>query len=144
MTTRKTVSAVALAGAMALGMVTVVAAAQRNSGSQSPPNYDPATEITLSGTVESVRTVPGSGTQGGVHLVLKTDKETIEVDLGPSWFLEQQKYRFAAGDAITVIGVRAKMAMRPALIARQVKRGDATMTFRDEKGFPRWSRRGRG
>ena len=30
------------------------------------------------------------------------------------------------------------------VIAREIKKGDQTMTFRDERGFPKWSGRGRG
>ena len=36
----------------------------------------------------------------------------------------------------------AKEVTLTGAVARQVTRGEVTMTFRDEKGFPRWSGRG--
>jgi hypothetical protein len=142
--TMRTIGRLAAAGALALSVVTLAADGQRGTPPQTPPNYDPAKEITLTGTVDAVKNWMGPGAQGGVHLMLKTAREVVEIDLGPGWFLEQEKYRFAAGDELTVIGVRTKMAGRDGFIPRLIRRGDTTMTFRDEKGIPRWSRRGRG
>ena len=117
--------------------------AQRRTPAQAAPNYDVATEVTLTGTVSAVNRIPGRGQQAGMHLMLKTDKETVEVDLGPESFLAREKYTFSAGDTIVVTGSRIKKGDRDAVIARQVTRGDTVMTFRDAKGFPRWSGRGR-
>jgi hypothetical protein len=100
--------------------------------SGSPPDQ-------VSDPIEEVKTIPGPGVQAGVHLVLETTRETIEIDLGPEWFLKKQNYRLNKGDNITVIGSRVKRDAGEAVIARQVTRGKETMTFRDEKGFPRWS-----
>jgi hypothetical protein len=137
-------SVATLAGTTLLASVTLLAAdGQRRTLAQTAPNYDVAKEVTLTGTVDTVKIIPGPGQQSGVHLMLKTAKETIEIDLGPDWFLTQQKIQFAAGDAVTVIGSRVKIAANESVIARQIKRGEVTLTFRDEKGFPRWSGRGR-
>jgi len=117
--------------------------AQRGTG-QAAPVYNVATEVTLSGTIEDVKVIPGPGAQGGIHLALKTASEAIQVDLGPEWFLTQQKYVLAKGDAVTVIGSRVKAGANDVVIAREIKKGDQTMTFRDAKGIPKWSGRGRG
>ena len=46
--------------------------------------YNPATVETISGTVESVdKITPMRGMYYGIHIQLKTDKETISVHLGP-------------------------------------------------------------
>jgi hypothetical protein len=113
--------------------------AQRRSPTGTAPSYDVATEVTLMGAIEDVKTIPGPGLQGGVHLMLKTAKETIEIDLGPEWFLKKQNHQLSKGDDITVIGSRIKRDAGEAVIARQITKGKETMTFRDEKGFPRWS-----
>jgi DNA polymerase III alpha subunit len=118
---------------------TVTIEAQRRSPTGTAPTYDVATEVTLTGTVDEVKTIPGPGLQGGVHLMLRTAQEEIEVDLGPEEFLKKQNYRLNKGDDITVIGSRVKRDAGEAVIARQVTRGKETMTFRDAKGFPRWS-----
>jgi len=126
-----------------LGGVTLSAEPQGRSGMQSPPMYNVATEVTLTGTITEVQTMAGPAGQGGVHLMLKTSTETSRVNLGPSWFLTQEKYTFAKGDAVTVTGSRVKLDTGDAVIAREIKKGAQTMTVRDAKGFPKWSGRGR-
>ena len=134
--TRQTVAAV-----VAIVACGVAVGAQRGSGS--PPQYDPKTEVTLQATVMKIIQIEGRGS-GGTHLVVKSGDETLEVLLGPQWFLADRKYVFAVGDAITVTGARLKRDNRDAIVAREIKKGGETMTFRDAKGFPLWSGRGRG
>lgn len=131
------------AGAL-LGGATLSASPQGGRGMQSPPMYNVATEVTLTGTIDEVQTIAGPTGQGGVHIVLKTSTETIRVDIGPSWFLTQEKYTVAKGDVVTVTGSRVKLDTGEAVIAREIRKGAQTMTFRDAKGFPKWSGRGRG
>jgi hypothetical protein len=102
--------------------------------------YDPKTVETLSGEVVSVELVtPVKGMTQGVHLAVKTEKETIAVHLGPSWYLENQDVKFAPKDTVEVKGSRVTLAGQPALIAAEVKKGDETLVLRDEQGFPAWS-----
>ncbi len=133
------------------GVATMFAAAtlaagapQQRAATQTPPVYNVATEVTLSGMVDEVKIVPGAGSQGGVHLMLRTTSESLEIDLGPEWFMTQQKYKLAKGDTVTVTGSRLKAGTTDRVIAREIKKGTETMTFRDAKGFPKWSGRGRG
>ena len=121
----------------------VAGAPQQRGANQTPPVYNVASEVTLSGMVDEVKIVPGAGSQGGVHLVLRTTSESLEIDLGPEWFMTQQKYKLAKGDAVTVTGSRLKAGTTDRVIAREIKKGAETMTFRDAKGFPKWSGRGR-
>jgi hypothetical protein len=65
------------------------AAAQSASGRQGSTMYDVKTETTITGTVESVENITGTGGRGrhgmgGTHLVVKTEKESVEVHLGPT------------------------------------------------------------
>lgn len=103
------------------------------------PMYNTATEVTLKGSVEAVNQVQGPRGWGGTHLSLKTDKETIDVHVGPSWFLTQNKMSFAKGDRVEVTGSRVKFGDQDALIARQIRRGGETFILRDKLGFPAWS-----
>lgn len=135
---------VLLAVGALLGGATLSAELQGRSGTQSPPMYNVATEVTLTGAINEVQTIAGPAGQGGVHLMLTTSTETVRVNLGPSWFLTQEKYVLAKGDALTVTGSRVKMDAAEVVIAREIKKGAQTMTFRDAKGFPKWSGRGRG
>jgi hypothetical protein len=106
--------------------------------------YDPSTEITFKGTVEEVEKVDCHGRCGtGTHLIVKRDAEQVEVHLGPSAFLAEKGFKFAKGNAISVTGSMVKCMGEEFLVAREVKRGDATLKLRDSKGIPEWAGRGR-
>lgn len=91
--------------------------------------FDPATVETGDGTIEKVVA------QRGVHLVLKTAKETVEVALGPSWFIDNQEAKLQAGDSVSVRGSRGPSG----IVAIDVKRGGETLTLRDDDGTPLWA-----
>ena len=102
--------------------------------------YDPATVEAVSGTVESVDTVkPMRGMNYGVHLTLKTDRETLSVHLGPAWYIGRLDTKIQKGDVVEVKGSRVTVMGRPAIIAAEVKKGDALLKLRDEGGFPVWA-----
>jgi len=75
----------------------------------------------------------------GVHMTLKTDKETISVQLGPSWYIENQDVKIEAKDKVEVKGSRITFDGKPAIIAAEVKKGDEVLKLRDDNGFPLWS-----
>lgn len=102
--------------------------------------YNPATVESLSGEVINVeKFVPGKGMSYGIHLTLKTDRETISIHLGPSWYVENQDTKIGAGDKIEVKGSRITYAGKPAIIAAEIKKGDEILTLRDENGIPAWA-----
>jgi len=52
--------------------------------------YNPQTMEALSGEGASVDTItPIKGMSSGVHLMVKTGKETISVHLGPAWYIQR-------------------------------------------------------
>lgn len=109
-------------------------------GSQYNRMYNPATVETLSGTVESVdKFTPMKRMMYGVHLVLKTDKETISVHLGPGWYIERLDTKIEKGDKIEVKGSRVTFEGKPAIIAAEVKKGDSVLVLRDSTGIPVWA-----
>ena len=109
-------------------------------GSKHVRMYDPKTVETVSGEVESVEKIPATKGRGyGVHLILKTDKETIPVHLGPAWYIEHQDTKLEPGDKVEVTGSRILSEGKPALIAAEVKKGDETLKLRDDRGFPFWA-----
>ena len=102
--------------------------------------YNPATVDTVSGEVISVnKMTPSKGMGTGIHLQLKTDKETISVHLGPSWYIDRLDARIEKGDAIEVKGSRVTVGGKPAIIAAEVKKGDALLKLRDDSGIPAWA-----
>jgi hypothetical protein len=126
-------------------IVGVAAAAYAQGGMRrGGGNYNPATEATLTGTVDEVKNLPSPGRGGGgLHLVLSTSTGPIDVHVGPASFVSSRNVTFAKGEAVTVVGSKVKIEGQEALIAREIKKGDQVLTLRDAKGFPLWSGRGR-
>jgi len=109
-------------------------------GSQYQKMYNPSTVETLTGTVEAVdKVTPMKGMDYGIHLLLKTDKETIPVHLGPGWYIERLDTKIEKGDKIKVKGSRATMMGKPVIIAAEVKKGESVLKLRDENGIPVWA-----
>ena len=105
-------------------------------------NYNAATETTLTGTIDSVKTLPSQGRGGGgIHMVLTVSSSPIEVHVGPASFVSSKNVTFANGDALTIVGSKVTMAGQDVVIAREIKKGDQLLTLRDAKGFPLWSGR---
>ncbi len=123
-------------------LLLATAFAQPRAGMRNMPMYDPATETTLTGTVDSVQQFPGAccrGYQSGTHVTVKTDAGPTEVHLGPTTFLTKHELSFAKGDKIEVTGSKVKSGDTSFVIAREVKKGDKTVTLRDKAGKPEWS-----
>jgi len=109
-------------------------------GSQYNRMYDTTTVETVSGEVVSVeRITPMRVMCYGLHLVVKTEKETLSVHLGPGWFIENQEIKIDAKDKVEIKGSRIIYEEKPALIAAEVKKGDEILKLRDESGFPVWA-----
>lgn len=109
-------------------------------GSQYNRMYNPATVENLTGTVEAIdKVMPMKGMNSGIHVMVKTDKETISVHLGPEWYIERQDVKLEKGDKIEVKGSRVTFADKPAIIAAEVKKGDSTLVLRDGSGIPAWA-----
>jgi hypothetical protein len=102
--------------------------------------YDPKTIETIKGEVLSVDQVtPAKGMRAGIHLMVKTDKDTISVHLGPSWYIENQDVKILPKDTLEITGSRITFQGKPALIASEVKKGEEILKLRDENGVPLWS-----
>ena len=109
-------------------------------GTQYNRMYDPKTVETISGEVISIdQFTPAKGMFGGIHMNVKTGKETISVHLGPSWYLENQDVKIEPKDKVEVRGSRVAFFGKPAIFAAEVKKGDQVLKLRDDDGFPVWS-----
>jgi hypothetical protein len=102
--------------------------------------YSSATETTVAGTVEDVRTVsPPARSRGGLHLTLNTSSGPVEVHVGPTWYVSSRNITFAKGDTVTLIGSKITMSGREALVAREITKGQQVLTLRAANGTPVWS-----
>ncbi|HEX9667671.1 MAG TPA: DNA-binding protein [Thermodesulfobacteriota bacterium] len=110
------------------------------SGSGYNRMYDPKTVETILGEVVTLEKItPRDGMSYGVHLIVKTDGETISVHLGPGWFIERQDIMIEPKDKIEVTGSRITYQGKPVIIAAEVKKGDELLKLRDENGIPYWA-----
>ncbi|MCX5855513.1 MAG: DNA-binding protein [Deltaproteobacteria bacterium] len=102
--------------------------------------YNPANLETFSGEVIGLeQTVPMKRMNQGIALVVKTEKETVTVHLGPNWYMERLDAKIAKGDQVEVKGVRTTLAGKPVIIAAEVKKGENVLVLRDASGVPVWS-----
>ena len=131
--------------------VGTVGLAQSGGGGGWGPNgqfarlYDPNTVETVKGEIAKVeRVAPMRGMSAGIHLVLKTEHETLTVHLGPEWYVDSEGVKLAPKDRVEVKGSRVKISGKTALLASEVAKGGGVLKLRDEKGVPVWSGRGRG
>jgi hypothetical protein len=86
------------------------------------------------GTVKKIE--PMAGVKGGLQMRFVTDQgNAYKVYMGPKWFIENQKIKFAAGDKVEVRGKK----FGNAIIASEISKGDMTMKLRNEEdGMPSW------
>ena len=127
-----------------LALMWAPAAAQGQHGqamedSTHHPPYDVQTVETITGKIARIDQLPGR-MEGrvGIHAMLETDMETVEVHLGPYLFLSEQSLQLKEGEGIEVTGSRIMHQGEPAILAKEVRKGNHVLTLRDEDGRPKW------
>jgi hypothetical protein len=112
-------------------------------GMNSPFNrmIDPNKIETIFGTVEKIDiTTPHRMMSHGVYLNLKTEKELIQVILGPVWYIERLDFQLNVGDQVEVKGFPVILQGKQSMIAAEIKKGNDLLILRDIHGIPVWSR----
>lgn len=121
-------------------LVLPFAYAQRGLGpGQQNRIYNPATETTLKGTVEAVKTVTGRHGWNGTHLTLKAEGKSYDVHLGPASFIKEKGFSFGKGDQVEVTGSKVEYSGAEAIVAREVKKDGKTLLLRNPQGIPEWA-----
>ncbi|MDA8098846.1 MAG: hypothetical protein M0042_04405 [Nitrospiraceae bacterium] len=113
----------------------------RNGSAGMSRMYDASKAETVKGEVTAVETYQGGRRGGqGVVVTLKSGPETMDVHLGPQWYLDRQaNLSVKAGDSIEVTGVRTVRRGDEIFLAGEVKKGGEVLKLRDEKGYPLWA-----
>ncbi len=129
-----------LAGKLAVtllltAVLTTLGVAQKEPSA--PPKYDLATEATLKGSIDEVKEIT-SAKGPSLHLMVKSGTQVIEVYLCPNAFLQELQLNFTKGDEVTVVGSKVKVDDAEVMLAKEVTRGNETLTLRDKKGNPVW------
>lgn len=128
---------------LAIVAVALATATSAQRGMCCGGNYDVSTEATVTGTIDTVTTMPSPGRGGGgLHLILTTSSGPIEIRVGPASFVSSKHVTFTKGDALTVAGSMLTMGGRSVLIAREITKGGEVLALRDARGFPLWAGRG--
>lgn len=100
------------------------------------PEYDPKAEVTFKGTIEDFHESQMRGDHPGLHLIVKTETETIEVHACPVRFMKELDFALEKGDAVTVIGSRP--GGTGIVVAREITKGQTSLTLREKSGAPIW------
>jgi len=108
-------------------------------GSAYNSRFDPGTVETVSGELVKLDLFLPKGMSPGVQLIIRAGNETIPVQLGPLWFMKNQKREVAPGDKLEVTGSRVDSGGKPAIIASMIKKGGKSLKLRDERGVPVWA-----
>jgi hypothetical protein len=131
----------ALVLAIGLLLVAVPALAQTTKGQhRAMRKYDPAAEITLTGTVLDVKTIMTPSGQETTRIVVGSENGETEVELGPSTFMSEKGLEPAKGDQAVAIGSMTKIEGSDVLLAREITLGRRTLELRDAQGVPVWRR----
>ncbi len=100
--------------------------------------YSRAALETVSGEVIEVYEATSQSYRAGLHLLVKTNKETLDVHLGPISYIEGQNFNFEPGDVLEIKGDILNDSQMPTMIATEVTKDNETLTLRYEDGFPLW------
>jgi DNA/RNA endonuclease YhcR with UshA esterase domain len=125
--------------AVPLMSLVMLAPALAGNSTAETPKYDVAKEVTIKGTVEEVKEVPNPKGQAGIHLMVKSGTEIVEVRLCPNSFLKEFEVVFNKGDELTITGSKVKAEDKEVILARVIESGNNKITLRDAKGVPVWT-----
>lgn len=125
--------------AFVVAVAVPVAFAQKAADTSAMPKYDVSKEVKIKGTIEDVKEMTMAKGEAGVHLMVKTATETIEVRLCPSGYLKDFEVAFSKGQEVEVTGSKIKIDDKDVILAREVVQGNNTLTLRDKQGAPVWT-----
>ena len=103
------------------------------------PEYDVAAEVTIQGVVEDFHESQLRGDHPGLHLIVKTETESVEVHACPVRFMKELDFAIEKGDTVKVIGSRP--GGTGVVVAREVAKGQTSLILRDKTGAPVWTGR---
>ena len=102
------------------------------------PKYDAAKEVKIKGTIEDIQEVE-MGKEKHILLILKAADQSYDVCVCPPAFLKEFEMTFEKGQELNVVGAKATVGDKPVILAREVVRGNNTLTLRDKQGGPVWT-----
>lgn len=103
--------------------------------------YNRDRERSITGTVTRIdRASPMGEMSEGLQATLRTEQgETMIVNLGPAWYLDNQDIEIRQNDRLEVKGSTATIAGKQVFIASEIEKDGDTLRLRHEDGTPAWS-----
>jgi hypothetical protein len=105
--------------------------------------FDPAKVQSIGATLTAINTIPATASNGyvgpGLRLAVQSAGETLDVPLGPKWFLDRQPVKLAVGDQITLRGMRPN-EKRPLFLVCEIQKEKAVAVYRDREGNLYWKK----
>jgi len=108
--------------------------------------YDTANVETIEGSVVKLYEItPKNSPNFGIHIILNTEKELVNIHVGPGWYVKNITNIIAEGDMISVTGARTKeltsyenINYRSIRAAEIKKNSTLLLKLRDVNGRPLW------
>jgi hypothetical protein len=126
---------------LSLAAIVCLSAASFAQAPRLPLRYDRAHEVSVQGTVVEVRDLGRDTAPRGTYLILRTEVGILRVHLGPRGRMAKARPTLTPGEAVEVVGSLVRTNDEQILLARQVRKGDTVLTFRNDRGFPVMGRR---
>jgi hypothetical protein len=95
-------------------------------------HYDPATEVVIQGTIESVEQQKNPAGLNGTHLILRTVPLALDVHMG---LFGPKDIPFRVGEQVQVTGSLVNTGGKQVLLAREVHSATQMLTVRNANGI---------
>jgi len=101
--------------------------------------YEEASRIKLSGVVDDIKQKSLGGTckAPGVFVTVKVNEQTVELQVGPKWFIDEMTWTFTKGDKLEITGWKVDKDGNE-VVVRKISRGEWTLEPRDDAGAANW------
>ncbi len=106
--------------------------------------YDVQNVKTVEGPITVVKQISTTEDMTfGTHLLVDYKGEELEIHLGPSWYLEKKRIKLRMGEMVKVSGSLCNLEDKRSMIAQWLVKKNDTIHLRDDKGFPKWAKKGK-
>ncbi|HWG57612.1 MAG TPA: hypothetical protein VN661_01045 [Candidatus Acidoferrales bacterium] len=132
----KAMAALSLCMAMVLPAAPLLAR-QAPRRSNALPAYDLSKELKVRGTIGRIST-RSSSADGlpGTHLLLHTDRGTLDAHLGWGFSVRAERMRLKAGQPVVLTGMMTRYNGRSVLVVRILTTSSHIYVLRNERGLP--------
>jgi len=103
--------------------------------------YNRSSVLTFRGKVTGITVgsaFPGAG--NSVRLIVRaTNGGSMLVEVGPQWFVDNQRLKLHLKDKVAVTGSKVLLDNRGSIMAQKIVKGRVAMVLRDTAGHPYWA-----